>query len=312
MAKDSNWPTIGILYPGELGSTLGRLLIRGGFRVVTTLEGRSARTARLCAQAGLCVVDSFEEVVERADWVFSVVPPAGAIGVALRFSATPVRAARRRLYVDLNAIAPIAVHQIGDLIADREIEFVDGAIHGLAARLPDHGTVYLSGPAAAEVGAMLGRVFRVKVLGEAPGQASALKMLIAGMSKGIIALFLEMALAARRAGLLEELLACYGESYAGVMAVVERLLPTYPQHAVRRGDELAEVEQTLRTLDLQPAMVAAAQQLIAQLGCLNLAGDGLLDASRNWSVRDVIEAAGRHNLLQSSSRPVVASDGNRI
>src|SRR6267378_3056539 len=50
--------TIGVLYPGELGSTFAKLLVESGFRVVTTLEGRSLRTRKLCHDAGLNVLDS--------------------------------------------------------------------------------------------------------------------------------------------------------------------------------------------------------------------------------------------------------------
>jgi hypothetical protein len=61
-------PTVGILYPGEMGAALGRLLREDGVRVVTTLEGRSPRTRRLCAEAGLSVLGSLAEVLGSPTW----------------------------------------------------------------------------------------------------------------------------------------------------------------------------------------------------------------------------------------------------
>ena len=90
-------------------------------------------------------------------------------------------------------------------------------------------------------------------------------MLISGLAKGTVALVVEMAVVAHKAGLLNELWDCYGEAYPGIMALVERLLPTYPQHAARRGDELHEVEETVRAFGLEPRMVTEARRITAAL-----------------------------------------------
>ena len=50
-------------------------------------------------------------------------------------------------------------------------------------------------------------------------------------------------------------LAAYRASYPGIMELVDRTLPTYPRHAARRGQEMAEVEKTLAGLGLCPTVV---------------------------------------------------------
>ena len=45
--------TVGVVSPGAMGSALGRALVTGGARVVATVEGRSARTARLAERIEL-------------------------------------------------------------------------------------------------------------------------------------------------------------------------------------------------------------------------------------------------------------------
>src|SRR5581483_460308 len=70
--------TIGILYPGDMGHNVARVLLEDGFFVVTTLAGRSARTRRLAESTTVTILDSLPQVAERADIILSIVPPAAA------------------------------------------------------------------------------------------------------------------------------------------------------------------------------------------------------------------------------------------
>jgi 3-hydroxyisobutyrate dehydrogenase-like beta-hydroxyacid dehydrogenase len=282
---------VGILYPGEMGSALGRLLAQNGCRVVTTLEGRGPRTVRLCQEAGLRIVGTLTEVVREADILFSAVTPGAAMSVAERCAALG-QEKHHLLFVDLNSISPMTATAIGTVLASAGIEFVDGAVHGLASLLPGRGTLYLSGPSAVRVAELFGPPLRVRVLGSKPGQASAFKMLISGLAKGVVAVFVEMGLAGRRAGLLEELLTCYHAAYPDIMALVERMLPTYPQHAGRRAEELREVEETLTALGLRSCLVRASRELTAGLARLELNED------RAWTVPQVLDAALAGGLLE--------------
>jgi DNA-binding LacI/PurR family transcriptional regulator len=45
--------TVGILMPGEMGHALGQILHAGRIRVITCLQGRSARTVALATSAGI-------------------------------------------------------------------------------------------------------------------------------------------------------------------------------------------------------------------------------------------------------------------
>jgi 3-hydroxyisobutyrate dehydrogenase-like beta-hydroxyacid dehydrogenase len=296
MGVNDAGPPVGILYPGELGCRLGRLLLGQGRRVVTTLAGRGARTRRLAGETPFEVLGSTRAVLETAGVVLSVVPPAAAVSVA-RECAALAPPARPPLYVDLNSVSPGTAAEVEAALGPSGMGFVDGAVHGMAAQLPARGTLYLSGPRAAEVARLFGPPLRVKVLDGPAGRASAFKMLISGVAKGAVALVLEMALAARRAGLLDDLLACYRDAYPGLMELFDRQLPTYPQHAARRGDELGEVERTFRSLGLEPRLTPGARSLTAAVGRLALAGQGPPGGGADWSVLEVIEAVFARNPL---------------
>jgi 3-hydroxyisobutyrate dehydrogenase-like beta-hydroxyacid dehydrogenase len=146
-------------------------------------------------------------------------------------------------------------------------------VNGLAKNLTTTATLYLSGPRAAEVaglvGGLVGGGMRVNMLGDRPGRASAMKMLLSGLSKGVCALFVETALVAKRQGMLPEMVEAYGQIYPGVTAVVDRMLPTYARHAGRRAAEMGELEQTALAAGLEPCVLAAVARLHEMLARLD-------------------------------------------
>ncbi len=280
---------IGILSPGELGAGIGKLLVEAGFDVLTTLEDRSERTRKICLEAGLQSLATMREVVQSSDIILSFVPPAASIKAAEQYCSLAAFAPRDQLYVDVNSISPATARQIGELVASAGLRFVDASIHGQAAKLRSAGTLYLSGEAAEEVAELFSGHVRVKLLGRIPGQASAFKMLMGGMSKGMIALFIEMGLVARSAGLLDEVLNDYQHYYPGVMEAIERMLPTYPRHALRRSGEMQELEQMVLSLGMQPGLISEARRLITAVGELDLTRDREDKELTGWSVKEVIE-----------------------
>src|SRR5580700_6557742 len=100
MDNNSRQNTIGILYPGEMGSSFGKLLCEGGFRVVTAVEGRSPRTVHLCREAGLNIVDSLDEFLKHSNIVISLVSPSAALSVATQVGTHLEGSSRRLLYID--------------------------------------------------------------------------------------------------------------------------------------------------------------------------------------------------------------------
>jgi 3-hydroxyisobutyrate dehydrogenase-like beta-hydroxyacid dehydrogenase len=295
--KAASLPTVGIIYPGEMGSTLGRLLAQGGVPVVTTCEGRSDQTRRRAEEAGLTVLADLTTVAARADVVLSTVSPAAALPVAQRYLAGRPAAGRRQVYVDLNSTSPETARQVENAVIGADLSFVDGAIHGLASALPERGTLYLSGADAPVLAELFGRALRVKVLGREAGQASAFKMMISGLAKGVVALFVEMSLAAQRSDLLEDYLTCCREAYPGILALAERLLPTYPRHAGRRAEEAAEVEQFLQSVGLRPCLTRGTREVTEELARAALDEPD----TRSSTVLELIAAFATRGMLAASS-----------
>jgi len=87
--------TVGMHGAGHMGAGLGWALREGGARVVTTLAGRSARTRKLVADAGLEPLDSLDAVVAAADVILTVVPPDAARNAAAALAEAARRTGRQ-------------------------------------------------------------------------------------------------------------------------------------------------------------------------------------------------------------------------
>jgi 3-hydroxyisobutyrate dehydrogenase-like beta-hydroxyacid dehydrogenase len=194
------------------------------------------------------------------------------------------------MYIDANSVSTATAVEISQILQVAPVDFVDACILSLASRLRERGTLYLSGFRAGELSDLFGQLMRIKIAGDMPGQASAFKMIISGMPKGLVGLFVETMVFAREMGLLNEALETYNEIYPGVMEVIKRMLPTYPQHAARRGEELREVEQTMLLNGLTPCVLRAVRELT-----VNLAGVGWTKGldPQQWTIAELIEEAYR-------------------
>jgi 3-hydroxyisobutyrate dehydrogenase-like beta-hydroxyacid dehydrogenase len=300
MDNNPHQNTIGILYPGEMGVSFAKLLSDAGYRVITTLEGRSTRTHRLCHEAGLSVVDSLAEVLRDSAVVISLVLPGAALSVANEVAthlAGLEHPGRRLLYVDANSISPMTVAQISEVLRRGPVDFVDASIFGLASQLRQRGALYLSGPRAIEISHEFEPFLRVKVVGERPGQASAFKMIVSGIPKGLSGLFIETMLFAQDMDLLDEALEACDEIYPSMMEVVRRMVPTYPQHAARRSQELQAIEETMLMSGSTPRIVRAAREVTSALAHIDWPAD---HGPQQWTVPEVIREIHKEGILQAS------------
>jgi 3-hydroxyisobutyrate dehydrogenase-like beta-hydroxyacid dehydrogenase len=293
--------TIAILYPGDMGHNVARVLLEDGFSVVTTLVGRSERTRRLCASTAITVLDSMAAVVKRADTVLSIIPPTAAKTVAADFAAAVQGTGHKPLFVDANAISPMAAQEVGEIIAQAGAPYLDACIVGPARDVRGRCTVYVSGAPAQVFAERLGKSLRTHVLGDRSGQASAFKMAFSGLNKGLVALLYELTVAAQEFGFLDELLHRYTALLPGVMQALEWLVPTYPMHAARRADEMRELAETLEHFGFSSVMARGTQQTLAATGRLRLAERFPERGEDGWTMREVIEVLAREGVLKKQT-----------
>jgi 3-hydroxyisobutyrate dehydrogenase-like beta-hydroxyacid dehydrogenase len=235
--------TVAVISTGDMGSAVGRRLRLGGLRVVTSLAGRGERTRLLAADAGIEDAGSLGDAVRQADVLLSILPPGRALELA--------RAVGRDagpLYVDCNAVSPVTAREVGAAAGER---YVDAGIIGV----PTTPRFYASGPHAAE---LAGLPLDVRVLDGGIGQASALKMCYAALTKGLTALLTESMVTAEGAGVTADLRAELADSQPQFLAAAERGVPAMVPKAYRWIAEMEEIAATFEDAGLTPLMLRGA------------------------------------------------------
>lgn len=237
--------TVGILSPGDMGHTVGERLKSNGLRVVAYLADRSARTRGLAAKAGIEEVDSYDALVEEADIVLCILVPAEAGAAAQKVADALGRTGADLLYADCNAIAPQTTIEIGETITEAGGRFVDASIIGPPPRGEGATRFYASGKHANELAKLNDYGLDVPVISDRIGDASAIKMCYAGLTKGLTALCVELLVAAEALGIREALFAEYNLSQAAMLKRMEGGLPGMPPKSRRWVGEMEEISATM-------------------------------------------------------------------
>jgi 3-hydroxyisobutyrate dehydrogenase-like beta-hydroxyacid dehydrogenase len=262
---------IGILSIGEMGYHWARVLAGRGVKVLTYAKDRSETTRQRAEKIGVECVPSMESLVRDADLIVSIVVPFAAKRVANKVAKATAKSGRKDLlYLDANAISPMTADQIGKILQPSGVNFVDGCIIGSASKMDKGAVVYVSGPQAPMIQELEAFGFSVKVLGPTVAQASAFKVVYAGLTKGLQGLFVELLMGARAFGLLDEILKRYEESFPGLLDKVTSSIVGLRIHAGRRAEEMDELKRTFNHHRMKSFMAPAAQKVLQAIAALDV------------------------------------------
>jgi 3-hydroxyisobutyrate dehydrogenase-like beta-hydroxyacid dehydrogenase len=254
--------TVGILSPGDMGHAVGQVLVSHGLRVITCLEGRSERTKLLAAHARIIDVASYQDLVSEADVLLSILVPAQAVQAAQKIGRAMAENHTDLLYVDCNAIAPQTARRIGEMIAGSGGRFVDVGIVGSPPGKGGSTFFYASGPYAKDFESLSHFGLNTIMLGNQMGQASAMKMCYAASTKGLVALFTELLVAAEFLGVslpLRERLQSSKQSLLYEQMAQE--LPKMPEKSKRWIGEMEEISKTFEHVGLTPNIFTGAADM---------------------------------------------------
>ncbi len=254
---------VGVMSPGDMGQALAVRLVEAGFVVHTALGGRSERTRALAAAAALHDCETLDGLVATCDLVVSVVNPASALDLAGGLAGAMLRTGRRVVLADLNAISPSHARAAAGLVAEAGGRFIDGAILGVPPRGEQRVRILASGPDAALLEQIRHPALHVRVLSDRVGDASALKMCNAALTKGLSAVVLQLLVAAQRLGVGDALLAELREGRADLLDAQLRSLPTLPPKAGRWVPEMQEIAATFAETGLTPDLFEGIAGLYA-------------------------------------------------
>lgn len=244
--------TVAIMTPGDMGHAVGALLRRNDLRVITCLEGRSARTRALAEQAGIEEVADDATLVREADALLSILVPAEALGLAGRMAAAVRATGADLLYVDCNAVAPQTARAIAETVEGAGARFADAGIIGPPPTGDASPRFYASGAGAEAFARLRERALDVRPVGDQAGQASAVKMCYAALTKGTCSLMTQLSIAAERLGASEALRDEFAFSQPHHLEWMRRWVPGMVPKAHRWVGEMEEIASTFAAVGLTP------------------------------------------------------------
>ena len=292
---------IGIMSIGEMGFHWAKLLKSHGVSVLTYDKDRGEVSRKRAENAGVTSVASMKVLVQEAELILSIVVPSAAKKVAMKVAKAALKSGRKGLlYCDANAISPMTADAIATVLAPAGVDFVDGCIIGSAAKMGKGTIVYLAGPQAEQLRGLEAFNIPLKILGPSTNQASAFKVVYAGLTKGLQGLFCELLMGARKFGLMDEIRAQYEESFPGLLDKVSSSIVGLQIHAGRRAEEMDELKRTFNSHGLDSFMAPAAQKVLRAIAALNLsqASDS---GVRHGELADTLELFYQQGLLQQNS-----------
>ncbi len=260
-------PIVCVLGFGMAGRPIARGLAEAGVAEVRVWKRPPWRAEHLDASdhPTIQMTESIQEALEGVDLVFSLVTPESALDTARGASAY----IRDAVYLDLNTTTPEAKKEIGRVIEEGGGMPVDGAICDPAEVYGHKVVTLISGAEAKPLSEAMARYgMQLEVLGEHVGDASALKVVRSVFTKGLMMTFLESIEAARRCGLVEELL----ESIAGTVEglplrdLALSLAGTSLIVAERRAQEMEDVVSTLESLGVESHISTASLEKFRWIG----------------------------------------------
>jgi len=292
---------IGIMSIGEMGFHWAKLLKSHGVEVLTYDKDRGEVSRKRAENAGVTSVASMNALVKQTELIVSIVVPFAAKKVAAKVAKAAAKAGRKDLlYLDANAISPMTADEISSVLTPAGVHFVDGCIIGGASKMGKGTLVYVSGPEAARMQALETFNIPIRVLGPTTNQASAFKVVYAGLTKGLQGLFCELLMGARKYGLLDEIRAQYEENYPGLLDKVSSSIVGLRIHAGRRAEEMAELKRTFNVQGLNSYMAPGAQKVLQAIAALNL-GQGSDDGARQGDLAETLNLFYEKGLLQIKS-----------
>ncbi|TFK92052.1 6-phosphogluconate dehydrogenase C-terminal domain-like protein [Polyporus arcularius HHB13444] len=253
----SSAPTIAIIAPGGMGAAVAHRFTKSGCTVLTTLEGRSPASIERAKAAGMEDA-SLAVIAQRASWVLSILPPSSALSFAEQFKKAYDDASPKSklAFVDCNAVSPETAKRVARVFDGSAVRFVDAGIVGGPPTDGYDPAFYASvDPGDSELldqfialGKWGLRVMPLRGEGAGVGDASALKMSYAGMTKGVTGLITTMVLAAHKSSpataqaLMHEL----HDSQPAFLERITKGIPSMLPKAYRWVGEMEEISSFVR------------------------------------------------------------------
>jgi 3-hydroxyisobutyrate dehydrogenase-like beta-hydroxyacid dehydrogenase len=255
---------LAVIAPGAMGSAVARELVGRGAQVLTVIDSRSERSTLRARDAGMIAADLSD--LPGCDLILSIVPPDAAIGLAQMLAPVLRQSPTKPAFIDFNAINPATMQDVSAALSGTGCDVLDGAIIGLPPQQGRDGpTFYISGDPDGRADVLASFGLKLRQIDGPVGAASALKMVYAGINKGLVALGTAMFLASERAGCAQALSQQMSESLPNLRGQSMHAIPDMYGKAYRWVPEMREITAFLGENDPASGIFDAASQIFASI-----------------------------------------------
>jgi 3-hydroxyisobutyrate dehydrogenase-like beta-hydroxyacid dehydrogenase len=304
--KDVAPVTIGFVGFGEVASKLSAALLCQGaslsaYDVLLDAGASSLEILKRRAGDAPIAFGPLSDVIADSKIILSTVTTDVAASAA-RGSSSYLKP--DQIFVDLNATSPEIKRQIGETVAASGADFVEGAILGAIGVTGARTRILVCGDKAEETAKTLtGLGLNVGFYGREIGRASTFKLLRSVFSKGMEALLLESLLAARRAGVAEDVWREIVETLDDTpfTNVGANWMRTHGTAHARRYHEMVQVEQLLRELGVEPLITRGTAAFFERSTRLSLAKQFQTPPSAPEEVLDALDGLLRGSNLRQET-----------
>ncbi len=244
---------LGLLGFGEAASRFAKDFTQAGFTPILgySRSGAKAKPGDLAYEraqaAGVTLVKTVGTLARKSDVILALTPGKAALP-ALKKIRKHLRP--DHLYVDASSNSAEAMEQAAAIVGDAA-RFVDASIMGPVDLMGLKAPFVASGPhAAAFRDLMVPHGMVISVVGNNPGDASAMKLIRSVLMKGLAAILLETMEAARRRNILDAVIDDVSVTFNDIpfQKIIKRYIGGTAVHCERRIHEMKEC------LDLLHAM----------------------------------------------------------
>ena len=257
---------------GEVGSTYASGLAKNGATVKGyDLKFHSDGLEQFlpCKEAGVELVDSPKALIEGSDIIIAVTSCTQAMETAEMYK--PFLTKNQR-YVELNSTVPQLVNEVEKFLGGC-CTFVDGSTLCSPSQFGVATPITMAGPAGEGTAKDLNSYgMNIRYLGNENGQASAFKVIRSIFTKGLESVLIESMTAARFYGVEDDIFASIVSFLADEPTdeTLALMVRTNVLHSKRRGDEICEINEMLKSEGLDHKMSEAATQKLYWLGEMGL------------------------------------------
>lgn len=286
--------TIAIISPGEMGASIGEVLVSAGFKVIAPLSGRSNLTKTRAIAAGFKDISSIPELLEEADLLLSIVPPASALNLAREIAAEMNTSGHRPPYADCNAISPETTRCVGKIISDAGAIYIDGGIIGTPPWKTTTPRIYVSGERADLMAQLDGENISIIPIGNEIGRASGLKLCSASLTKVTLALQTAVMIAAEAMDLTEEFHRELIISREPLFRQIESGTRRLPSVSERYAGEMEEIAAAFSSLGVTPKFHQGAFDVYRLLSGTPLASETPDTIDENRALDEAARLFAKH------------------